>query len=169
MRHYSICKFQLDGQQRFFIWYMDEKDGVVVDENCQFIIFKSELDAAHFASSRELPLEDGAPVFFDLEQVSTWCKLPTADAVDCEGFLNAWNLLDDISSSCNEFPSPFGHISKRENDLYDKLFYGNNLPSITPAGEHYEPEWTEEEIKRLNRVLQLGLVELRQRLPQDAV
>jgi hypothetical protein len=27
-----------------------------------------------------------------------------------------------------------------------KLFFGNNLPSMTPRGEHFEPEWSAEEL-----------------------
>jgi hypothetical protein len=169
MRQYWMCKFHLDGQQRFFIWYTDEKDGVVVDANSQLVTFESDFNAAHFARLREISLEDDVPTFFDLEQVSIWCKSPNAEVVDCKRFLDAWNLFDDISSSCNEPTITFDQVSNRENDLYNKLFFGNNLPSITPAGEHYEPEWTEEEIKRLHEVLNLGLHELRHRLTQEAV
>jgi hypothetical protein len=43
------------------------------------------------------------------------------------------------------------------NDIYDKVFFGNNLPSMTPPGEHYVPAWSEEEIDRLSRVLTGGL------------
>ena len=52
--------------------------------------------------------------------------------------LNLWNLAIDIKNSCGLKDSLLdGH--KR---LYDKLFYGNNLESLTPGGCKYVPDFT---------------------------
>jgi hypothetical protein len=45
--------------------------------------------------------------------------------------------------------------------IYDKLFFGNNLPAITPAGVSYEPVWSHDEIETLSRIYRLGLTGLR--------
>ena len=170
VREYEICEFGLNGQRGFFIWYSDEdeKDGVVVDDNYRLLIFESKPNAARFAGLPEIPLSDDPPTFFDLEKVSLWCESPGADGIDRCEFLNAWNLFDDLTSSCNQPASLFAYSSKTENGLYDKLFWGNNLPSVTPIGEHYEPEWSQEEIKGLQEVLWLGLCEFQDRLIREA-
>ena len=48
--------------------------------------------------------------------------------------------------------------------IYDKLFWGCNLPSMTPPGMHYEPTWSPEEITTVVEVLHSGL-----RLLRDAI
>jgi hypothetical protein len=41
--------------------------------------------------------------------------------------------------------------------IYDKLFWGNNLPLITPEGERYLPEWSADEVQSLAQILASGL------------
>jgi hypothetical protein len=40
---------------------------------------------------------------------------------------------------------------------YDKLFWGNNLPVVTPPGEFYVPAWSDEELAELHRILSDGM------------
>jgi hypothetical protein len=51
--------------------------------------------------------------------------------------------------------------SKRAGKIYDKLFFANNLPAVTPRGASYEPIWSEGEIELLSRIYRFGLAELR--------
>jgi hypothetical protein len=37
------------------------------------------------------------------------------------------------------------------------VFFGNNLPAMTPPGEHYVPEWDDEEIALLWRIIGQGV------------
>jgi hypothetical protein len=39
--------------------------------------------------------------------------------------------------------------------IYEKVFYANNLPTITPSGEHYEPEWSGWELEEMSRIFRL--------------
>ena len=47
---------------------------------------------------------------------------------------------------------------------YEKLFFGNNLPAVTPAGASYTPLWDVAELARLSHTLRLGLTEFAARL-----
>ena len=58
----------------------------------------------------------------------------------------------------------FRAADTRALSLYDKLFRGCNLPSLTPPGEDYEPVWTVPETTALKQVLLLGLAEFRARV-----
>lgn len=42
-------------------------------------------------------------------------------------------------------------------DIYEKLFWGNNLPTVTPAGKTYVPVWTQNELERLRSVMAYGI------------
>jgi len=68
--------------------------------------------------------------------------------------LNAWNLFGDIATSVDaEFDSD-RQLSQR---VYEKLFWGNNLPSVTPPGKHYTPLWNEDELSLMRAILGHGL------------
>jgi hypothetical protein len=41
--------------------------------------------------------------------------------------------------------------------IYHKLFWGNNLPPVTPEGCHFNPEWSRDELAALAGVLSAGL------------
>ena len=72
-------------------------------------------------------------------------------------FLAVWNLFGGIARSSPDAGASFraqdGHLGA----LYEKLFWGNNLPAITPEGEHVTPEWSSAEVTSLGRVLREGL------------
>jgi hypothetical protein len=55
----------------------------------------------------------------------------------------------------------YGITSRPVQKIYDMLFCANNLPAVTPPGEHYKPEWVQEEIEAMARIYRLGLAEPR--------
>ena len=67
--------------------------------------------------------------------------------------LTVWNILDDVSMSVN---GNFDSKKKRTNKIYDKIFFGNNLPAITPKGESYKPIWSKAERDVIREVLSFG-------------
>jgi hypothetical protein len=74
--------------------------------------------------------------------------------VDCGLLLEAWNLFDDIAASIGAHLHDRG---ERRDKVYDKLFWGNNLPAVTPPGRSYQPLWNGCELRILRSVLRRGL------------
>lgn len=71
----------------------------------------------------------------------------------CNLLLDGWNFLEDMGRT-------FGHDKELEllkdpliNQCYEKIFFGNNLPSVTPKGRSYAPVWLSDEIKALREGL----------------
>lgn len=62
--------------------------------------------------------------------------------------------MDDI---CNCVGRPLGFHGKTSNRLYDKLFFGSNIPGVTPPGEFYRPAWSRRELRKLHQVFERGL------------
>ncbi len=64
--------------------------------------------------------------------------------------IDGWNFLDDIYSTLE---SEVGSLLFNEtlNRAYNKIFYGNNLPSVTPDNCKYEPIWLAHEVSELNK------------------
>ena len=72
--------------------------------------------------------------------------------------LEAWNALDDLENLVGEcFVSR--DISRIEEikSAYDKLFYGNNLPSVTPEGAAFHPLLSDQERVALRTLLRSAI------------
>jgi hypothetical protein len=141
---YFPLHYRLQGQERYLIWITNENDSVAVDSNGSVPSFRDLAEPSKYSDSRNYRLETDEPVLHDLDWVKTWITSPIAK-VDCEEALNTWNLFRDVAAS---FPNKVAALEELDSDLpiYDKLFWGNNLPAVTPPGERYVPEWSPEEI-----------------------
>jgi hypothetical protein len=156
-----LCSVRLDGVYRIFLWDSgdDGFDRVVVDDQGMLVEFPSESAAREARRPAGYELSPEPVTHYDLDTVQSWCASSTA-SLDCATLLNAWNLLGDLPHGENLFT----YADERAMGVYDKLFFGCNLPAITPSGRYYVPTWTASEITALKRVLQLGLAEFRARL-----
>jgi hypothetical protein len=100
------------------------------------------------------------PGVYDFDKVAAWCDSPASGSIEPTAFLNAWNMLEDAHT-----PRLDAHLpdisSQRAGKIYDKLFFANNLPAVTPRGASYEPIWSEDEVELLSRIYRFGLEELR--------
>lgn len=156
IRQHFATRFRLDSEARFLVWISDSTDGVVLDDGC-VATFGSIEDLEHFAAARGLALsehEDGA---FEFDAISAWIASPSAASIDCDLFLNAWNLLLDITDSLGIPPT----LSDDEKAILETLFWGCNLPSMTPPGEHFVPTWSATRIAIMRSSLQRELTRFR--------
>ena len=130
------------------------------------LVFRTYEALVSFAIAEKLSLEQKFdPAFFNLDVVEKWlsCKRPAQ--LDCVAFLNAWNLLADLSESIG---GSFDPDKDKTRKIYSKLFWGNNLPAVTPAGKHYKPLWPGQESRIIRQVLRHGLSLLRQQTAPGA-
>jgi hypothetical protein len=156
-----LCIVRLDGVERVLSWesYDGTPDQVTLDDEGMILAFPSEQIArnAHQLTGRLVSAD--APAIYDFDATLDWCK-SDAEVRDCRPILDIWNLLSDLPHDRNLFAGSDGHA----NDVYEKLFFGCNLPAITPPGEQYEPTWSRSETAEIKRLLILGLAEFRARL-----
>ena len=78
---------------------------------------------------------------------------PTKDIENYNPFLEAWNLFDDISISTK------GNFDKDRDftlNIYNKIFWGCNIPAMTPEGESFSPTWTKKELQIICETLKQG-------------
>jgi len=164
-RVYHVCGVRLDGRELLFLWFTNDRDGIEEISPGQIRTFPSAESARTWARQGGVTVAADPTVWYDLQEIAQWCGRPTAEGIDCARFLDVWNLLGDLSSDST---SIFRGADRRGKAVYDKLFFGTNLPSVTPPGEAYSPAWSEADVRELARVLQLGLAEFRDRLPAAA-
>lgn len=67
----------------------------------------------------------------------------------CRILLDVWNFLDDLAYSLGIDKSCYrvGDATK----CNDKIFWGCNLPAVTPEGRVYQPVWCKEEIEAIKQ------------------
>ncbi len=161
---YFICRVRLDGCDTCVVWYSDERDGFVYDPAGTLLSARTPGDVTASAEARAIALTLGEVIEYDFDRIREWCSSPRADGVDCSAFLNAWNFLDDLAGLHENPGTPYTELSRAAARSYDKLFWGNNLPAVTPPGERFDPSWSSEDVEEVRRVLEAGLVLLRERL-----
>jgi hypothetical protein len=150
--HYPV-RFRLGGVERRMIWYGDETDGVLLFGSDRIAVFTSRSELEQYAEEQGFRLEAEVDTVYDFDVLSRWLPQATPETVDCEFLLNMWNMLCDIANSLGDpLQEPDAAMC-----IYDKLFRGCNLPSMTPHGEHFEPSWSVDEIGVMSDVLWRGL------------
>lgn len=111
--------YRLDGADAYLIWYTDENavtypngvgdnderdsgepDGVLLDKAGRLLTFCSLADLHSAANRRGLSAEPEAnPAPLDLDMVQRWLGAARKTTVDCQTFLEAWNLFSDLASA----------------------------------------------------------------------
>lgn len=79
----------------------------------------------------------------------------------CNVLLEGWNFIEDLGKSLGHYKTLEILKTAMLNKCYDKLFYGNNLPSITPENKSYNPLWSKEEIQSIRNAFKIIWRELR--------
>lgn len=88
----------------------------------------------------------------NLDELEKLLDLPATDE-NCAQILSGWNLFNDIARSLGVSLDDHGVEATK---CYYKLFFGNNLRSITPDGENYSPYFTHQERLCIAAVLNRG-------------
>jgi hypothetical protein len=70
----------------------------------------------------------------------------SASTKTCKILLDGWNFLEDLIRTIGQESDLLRLRTPILNKMYEKLFYGNNLPAITPEGKSYNPIFKRAEI-----------------------
>uniref|UniRef100_UPI00333E8DAC hypothetical protein n=1 Tax=Castellaniella defragrans TaxID=75697 RepID=UPI00333E8DAC len=89
------------------------------------------------------------PVAMDLDKVfRVLAALRPGKSVSeksCYVLLDGWNTLEDMARSLDIPLEGNAGDGKLLHTVYEKIFHGNNLPSITPVNEKYNPLFSQDE------------------------
>jgi hypothetical protein len=153
-RKYYILRYRLDGADSYLIWYTNEEDSVFVDEAGIVPSFKDTDTLLKYAVGRGIGLVPEEPKLHNLDVLERWLREKEEGLIDPDSFNGAWNLFADMSRSIGG-----GFDADREltREIYDKLFWGCNLPVVTPKGKRYDPVWTKRELRAMREVLGSGM------------
>lgn len=145
MDNYYIIKITLCQREFFLLWNCEYEPVFLVNENGKPIFFGSLAGLKAFTEKNNIKLDEEITEY-DLDDITV-----TAEILDCNEVIQNWNIMSDLALSVGE---EFSGEEKRFNDIYDKLFFGCNLPAMKHPP--YTPEWNAEEITEINRILSEG-------------
>ena len=147
---YYLCRVWLGGEARFVAWFTADLDGFLRDPRGRLVV-------AGNAGALGVPLAATETAEYDFDRIQAWCAAPDPAGVDCRSFLDSWNFLDDLTGLHAGADTPHTCLSRAAGGVYDKLFWGNNLPAVTPPDERYAPAWSASELAAIRGVFESGL------------
>ncbi len=155
-------RLQAQGQQRFLLWQEGEAartDSFITwPGSHRLLTAASRDDLERLAARVALPVANRETVSFDIDallRALTGLREHRACSTStCRHLLNGWNTLDDLARSLGVALADGDARDKRRLDkAYQKVFWGNNLPSFTPDGASYRPIFVAEERRLMRRHL----------------
>lgn len=151
-------KVILDTEELFLLWEDCELGGDRFTPSCypgRIIAFASLADLKRYAVDKQLPVSWDEAGIFDTDHFGSVLNSMTpgqARSIEqCATLLEGWNVLEDFCRTLSQdtkIPKSSGARS-----VYEKLFYGNNLPAVTPVGKCYEPTFDSDELEDLHNAL----------------
>lgn len=153
--HYIVCIIFLE-KSYYFLW----KDNLffISDINNKLLFKNNENDLILTAKSHKLSVSDQETHTIDIDHAFKILKQMRCDRSLSERsshvLLDCLNVLEDMAKTLK---IPVGIQTHEENTslnhIYDKIFWGNNLPAITPEGKSYSPVLLPNEIKIIREYL----------------
>ncbi|MCP4697027.1 MAG: hypothetical protein GY862_09275 [Gammaproteobacteria bacterium] len=154
-------KYVYGGKETVLLWKTSENNGdvFVTDPYTNELMYGDSLDeikklaldnlgSIDWSEIGEIDFDTFWDVVNSLESGTSFTK------EKCSILLEGWNFMEDLDKT-------FGCTLKALktpilNEMYEKLYYGNNLPSVTPKGKTYNPIWKYEEIKDFKKEMKLA-------------
>ncbi|PEJ59072.1 hypothetical protein CN692_06220 [Bacillus sp. AFS002410] len=135
MEYYPFL-FIIKQKEFYCIWYSEDKDGFVTENN-KVKFFETEKMLFDYAKLKNIEFMENKITSFSIDQAINWLTRKNA-IIKSDYFLDFWNLITDLAYSVGD---NFYGDAKEEaiHKVYDKLFWGNNLPAVTPKGKKFKP------------------------------
>ena len=144
------------GSQHYYLLWRDggeTPDGfVLLSEMPCFLSGRTLEDLLDKAEKFGLQVVEQEPVTTDMNKIfkalaALRPQRPSSQRT-CQLLLDGWNTLEDMARSIgiNQNVTNLS-TNKILRIAYDKLFYGNNLPSVTPENKSYRPLFSSDERK----------------------
>jgi hypothetical protein len=148
--------YRLNGRDTYLLMIPGDPDRLMLTDGGRLAVFRNLEEVEEFALSQGLKIDRGDTSLFDLDRIAVWLNKPNATTIECSNFLDAWNLFEDVMRTTATVPKRTDGIAG-DDVLYNKLFWGINLPAVTPTGERFNPTWTSDEVNALKSILGTGL------------
>lgn len=141
-------------QSRFYsIWVSDDEDYVVTKEG-QILFFDTIELLEQYEKDNRIKVNKNEEIQYNLDKMLIWCLGKDEYECGCEEILNLWNISHDVANSVNKY---FLGDESVYDELYEKVFYANDLFSSNPAPHDSVSEFSENEVLNIRKILKNGI------------
>jgi len=155
--------YKLNKKNRYLILQMNEEneDIYYVDEKTNKIPIFSKLKyLKKYAKKRKIKIvNDYKPIHNNnLDKTLKWLNTNKNKLV-CTEILTAWNFFIDLANTFsfhNDNLQAYRKKAPKAYKIYEKIFIGTNLPSVTKNNPPYHPKFNKKELKLIRNVLTYG-------------
>lgn len=139
---YYIYKIKYNEVLRYYLWYSDEDNDKFLLKNGRLYEFSSLSQVRSYSEKNNLTVNNNG-AYLEIKK--------TFEPLDCNYFLDTWNFVTDICNSLGiEFWGNNGDDDIEQ--IYSKIFRGNNLEALTPPRKHFIPYFDHKEKLTLKRL-----------------
>jgi hypothetical protein len=175
--HYIVC-WVLHKHKYYLLWCgsnENQEDDYFVttkfDDVNRLLISNDLQKLLNYADTNHLKLNSRIEVDLQLNIDRLYKILPKLkygkqiSEKNCVLLLNSWNAFIDIIYSIDKPLLEIKVRTRKYTDrekfkIYDKIFWGNNLPSMTPEGKKYHPIFSKKEIYFIKHAFSFALKEI---------
>ncbi len=147
-------RLRLDGRDRYLAWISDDTDVFATDADGRLRVCRTVRDL-------DVALQPVPAASWDLDRILA--RLARG-RVDPREVLDAWNLLGDLDATLGGEPFE-DRADPYQRWLYDRVFWGANVPAMMPPGARYRPRFSRAHARALERLFRRGVRRLRSALP----
>ena len=158
MRRYYKISFVYKKKKYYTLWFNNDIDGLL-NKNKKIILFKSDNEMINYSINNNIKVKEDKIVNYNVDRIKIIIKnikLMKDEKINCKYILGIWNIIGDIVRTNQTYFS--GDLWKIKNKklllIYDKIFFGNNLPALRGDGEIYIPIFNNNEIKNILNILE---------------
>jgi len=154
--------YKLNKKNRYMIFQMgtDSEDLYYVNEKTKKIPIFSKLKyLKQYAKKHNIKIVNNfKPIPHDLDIVFKWVNTHKKN-LECNEVLTAWNFFIDLANTFsfdNDNLQAYKEKAPKAYKIYEKIFIGTNLPSVTKNNPPYHPKFNKKELKLIRNVLTYG-------------
>ena len=154
---YATC-ISTDSKNYYLLWMNGaaETDFFVCNPKSKNIIVAENISELNsIANELEFELSNEAVANINMSELLRLLKTIDGRPISTKTasyLLEGWNCLEDVARSAQiNFQDLSG--GKDLSGIYEKLFYGNNLPAVTPSKTTYHPVFSKSERRALRNYL----------------
>lgn len=160
---FYLLHYRLKKKDMYLIWIMgtDSEDTYYVDKKSNKIpVFTKLKFLKQYAKKRNIKvIKDSKPIVHNLDIVLKWIKKNCNGHVECTDILTAWNFFIDMANTFdldNDELQAYRSKAPKSYKVYEKVFTGTNLPSVTQNNPPYHPKFNKKELQLIQKVLTYG-------------
>lgn len=151
---YYLISFIYKKSILYCIWVADDDYDYVITKECKILFFNTINELKLYEQRNNIIIKKDEEIQYNLDKMILWCGDKKNINCGCEEILNFWNICSDVAKSIQEH---FIGDKPIYDDLYEKIFSGNDLFSNNPVPHTTLFDFSEKELINIKKIIRNGI------------